>query len=98
MQQSAFPNPFNSSCAITAPAGAGNLSRLVGIEIYDLRGNVVVAVGVRVSFMKPHDEKGFDESNPYIWTPDQTSASGLYLVRATMGNGGTITKRIVYLK
>ena len=34
----------------------------------------------------------------YIWTPAQSIASGIYLVRATMGNGQTITKRIVYLK
>ena len=69
-----------------------------GIEIYDLRGNVVVAVGVRVSLMKPHDEKGFDSSNPYIWTPDETIASGIYIVKARTADGGTAMKRVVYLR
>ena len=43
-------------------------------------------------------EKGDATHRPYIYTPDQSIASGLYLVRATTEDGETITKRIVYLK
>jgi hypothetical protein len=80
------PNPFNSSCAITAydpdsaPEGAE-------IEIYDLRGDVVVT-----GLAPAHDERAF------IWTPDKSIASGIYLVRARTGDGQTASKRIVLLK
>jgi len=37
-------------------------------------------------------------SRRFIWTPDKSIASGIYLVRATTQDGQTITKRIVYLK
>jgi len=36
-----FPNPFNSSCAITVNVGTG--SQPAQIEIYDIRGNVIGA-------------------------------------------------------
>jgi len=34
----------------------------------------------------------------FIWTPDPSIPSGVYLVRARAGDGQTATKRIVYLK
>ncbi len=34
----------------------------------------------------------------FIWTPAKSIPSGIYLVRATMDDGQTITKRIVYVK
>ena len=34
----------------------------------------------------------------YIWQPDESIASGLYLVKATTKNGLTTTRRVVYLK
>ena len=34
----------------------------------------------------------------YIWQPDESISSGVYLVRATTDDGKQITKRIVYLK
>ncbi len=89
-----FPNPFNSSCVISVETQ--NLASLPTIAIYDLRGNVVGANGVR-----PIDEGRMPyapTNRTFIWTPAQSIASGLYLVRATMEDGGTITKRIVYLK
>jgi hypothetical protein len=96
-----FPNPFNSSCAITAPAGAV-------IEIFDLRGRLV---------NKPSDafgatflDKGGTEPVPLnkggcreatggiIWQPDQSTASGIYLVRARTGDGRAASKKVVFMK
>ena len=34
----------------------------------------------------------------YIWQPDETISSGVYLVRARTEIGWTVIKRIVYLK
>jgi surface antigen len=69
------PNPFNSSCAITALVGAE-------IKIYDLNGKCIEV---------------FDKT-PVIWQPDESIASGIYLVRARMEDGWTASKRVVYLK
>ena len=93
---SAFPNPFNSSCEITAPAGAD-------VEIYDLRGNVVFTNAMGARSPRPM-QKGAETAplqngaRTFTWTPDQSIASGIYLVRATTDDGRTTTKRIVYLK
>ena len=78
------PNPFNSSCAITAPSGAE-------IEIYDIRGNVVGATRWVAQ------EKGDASHHPYIWQPDESISSGVYLIRATAGDK-TITKRAILMK
>ncbi|MCD6594543.1 hypothetical protein J7L68_02560 [bacterium] len=37
-------------------------------------------------------------SRTFIYTPARTSASGLYLVRATMSNGQIATRKILYMK
>jgi len=78
------PNPFNSSCRITAPENAQ-------IEIYDLQGNVVGANGVRPMLYAPMNRT-------FIWKPDESISSGIYLVRVTAMNGNCVTKRILYLK
>ncbi|MCD6594821.1 T9SS type A sorting domain-containing protein, partial [bacterium] len=88
MKLDVHPNPFNSSVAITAPAEAE-------IEIYDIRGNVVWE---RSSDRDNRHREMSPTSRTFIWIPAQTSASGLYLVKARMGDGRTITKRIVYMK
>ncbi len=100
----AFPNPFNSSVAITAPAGAE-------IEIFDLRGNVVTPYSSRQrrdSFV-PLDKGDRNRASAkvsggsasaqgvYIWTPDETISSGIYLVKATVGNN-TATKKLVLIR
>ena len=79
------PNPFNSSCDISAPFGAK-------IEIYDLQGKCVGAGLV------PAQQQGDHEGRPYIWHPEKEMGSGIYLVKATTKNGLTATKRIMYLK
>jgi len=110
------PNPFNSSVAITAPAGAA-------IKIYDLRGNVVYVPspgstvsshplpqagegkwcgdengGQKSSFSLDEGEGGAQRRmREIVWQPDQTIASGIYLVRASLEEQ-TIVKRVAYLK
>lgn len=88
-----YPNPFNSSCRIQV-SGIGNQES--EIEIYDLRGNVVWANGVR-----PTDEGRIvyaPTSHTFIWQPDETISSGIYLVKTMTEDGQKITKRIVYLR
>ena len=107
-----FPNPFNSSVVITVETQ--NLASLPTIAIYDLRGNVVYAPSIPRSLSPRGERddatvwdgsespspwgEGFRMRGKYIWQPDKSIASGIYLVRATTEDGQTITKRIVYLK
>ena len=106
----AYPNPFNSSVKITAPIGAQ-------IAIYDLRGNIV-GTHPCVRFMNENanmntnanDAQGqthgsVPTNRTFIWTPDKSLPSGIYIVRATIPQGQThrsaptvCAKRIVYLK
>jgi len=62
------------------------------LKVYDLRGNVVGATRWVAQ------ENGDATHRPYIWHPNETISSGLYFVRATLNDGRTITKRIIYLK
>jgi len=84
-----FPNPFNSSVAITAPAGAE-------VEIYDLRGTLrlrsVPDTPRSLSEVETTDNRAF------IWTPDQTMASGIYLVKAQTKDGGTAEKKVMLVR
>ncbi len=87
------------SCAITAPAGAE-------VEIYDITGHRVWGLG---SSPSPAPTNSADEvGSPYtlnpipcsfIWTPDQSIASGIYIVKAIEQTTSVVcTKRIMYLK
>jgi hypothetical protein len=80
---SAYPNPFNSSVTITAPAGAK-------VEIYDLAGRKIDQMTVgesskpsRSSFSVKKD--GYETT--FIWHPDESIPSGVYLIRAQFDNG-----------
>ncbi len=93
----AYPNPFNSSCEITAPAGTD-------VKIYDLRGNIVFTNAVGARSPRPM-QKGAETvslqngTRTFIWTPDKSISSGVYLVKAfEQTNSVVCTKRIVYLK
>jgi len=83
-----FPNPFNSSCEITAPAGAE-------VELYDLLGNVV---GERSPDRDNRHREMSPTSRTFIWTPAQSITSGIYIVKARTEEGLTATKRIVLIK
>jgi hypothetical protein len=106
---SAHPNPFNSSVTI-AVDGVGDGSPVpFDVEIYDVNGR-------RVAELIPPGPpltRGEEEKSPlskgdlggFIWQPDPSLGSGVYLVRARVGGRGdlaptgqTATKRIVYLK
>ncbi|RKZ31547.1 hypothetical protein DRQ36_01555 [bacterium] len=83
---------------MNAPTGAE-------IEIYDITGSRVWGLG---SSSSPAQTNGVNEGGrPYtlspipcsvIWQPDQSIASGIYLVKARMVDGLTTTKRIVLIK
>jgi hypothetical protein len=96
------PNPFNSAVTIFVETlHATSLQ----IEVFDIAGR-------RVETLRPSAtslDKGGTEPVPlnkgdvaqrqgvYVWQPDATIGSGVYLVRAKVGDRN-ITKRIVYLK
>ena len=87
----AFPNPFNSSCAITAPKGAE-------IEIYDLRGTLRLRSVPDDSEARSLSEVETTDNLTFIWMPDETIASGIYIVKARTEDGRTASKRVVYLR
>jgi len=80
-----YPNPFNSSCQITVDVGAFRETPLQ-IEIFDLRGNLVGALNLTPL-----------QNNTAIWQPDEEIGSGIYLVRAKVGEKTTM-KKIVFLR
>jgi len=112
---SAHPNPFNSAVTITidAPVETQNLASLQ-IEIFDVNGRHIKTFRpAATSGTGPSGlEKGGTNSAPlhkggqggsYVWQPDESVGSGVYLVRATFGPSTdsvteTATKRVVYLK
>ncbi len=105
---SAYPNPFNSSCAITLSGiNKGACSLVDGtVEIYDLRGNVVATpYSLRLSVPLNKGDRnrasakvsGGSDQGVYIWHPDKSTPSGIYLIKATIGDR-IITKRAVLLK
>ena len=90
----AYPNPFNSSVKITVSDGRG-LARQTPtkIAIYDLQGNVVGSMCASTA-----GDAGIATTNSeYIWTPDKSIASGIYLVRASVGQS-IAERKIIYLK
>jgi len=83
---SMYPNPFNSSLRIEAPAGAT-------IEIYDINGRLVYEIPVSSRNSGNHRTRSLE----IIWQPDESVASGIYLIRAKAGNKAA-TRKVVYLK
>jgi len=96
------PNPFNSLCQIRIQGVDG--SKVQGIEIYDLRGTLRLhsVPGDNGSLSDDcRTESSQVEMNytrTFIWCPDESIASGIYLVRARAEDGNCISKRVVYLK
>jgi hypothetical protein len=93
---SVFPNPFNSSVRISV----GAIHELpVQIEIFDIVGKKVfeAPVGEHLRVL-PNDGKTHRSSpTETIWSPAPSVPSGVYLVRAIMGDK-EITRKAVYLK
>jgi len=90
---SAHPNPFNSAVTITAPAGAE-------IEVFDINGRRVEPVTELVEMPGGADLPSTSSGSgscTVVWQPHASLGSGVYLVRATVGEQST-SKRVVYLK
>jgi len=90
-----FPNPFNSSVKISLSVIPG-LIRNPEIQIFDINGHMVAQIPV---FNSPLT-RGVAEGRggyEFVWTPDAFLGSGIYLIRAKIGEE-SVTKRIVYLK
>ena len=83
-----YPNPFNSSVSIYAPENAN-------IEIFDINGRMVEKIPTSPLNNRSAERKKTGGS--FIWSPDKSLGSGVYLVRAKIGDE-KITKRVVYLK
>ena len=112
----AHPNPFNSAVTISVEQtflsvqkGQTGMSDLpVTVEIFDVNGRKIKTLRPSATSL----EKGGTDSAPlhkggqggsYVWQPDESVGSGVYLVRATFGPSTdsvteTATKRVVYLK
>jgi len=94
---SAHPNPFNSAVSISAPENAI-------VEIFDINGRMVdkIPVGEGHRALPSGGDAGNGSTQGcsptgIVWTPDKSLGSGVYLVRAKIGDESA-SKRIVYLK
>ncbi|RKZ33525.1 hypothetical protein DRQ33_04110 [bacterium] len=85
-----YPNPFNSSIAITAPAGAE-------IEIYDLRGNVVYKPSSFQNSWVGRSNDNRSGVSAIIWKPESNIPAGIYWVRVNTVSS-TLEKKIIYIK
>ncbi len=87
------PNPFNSSCAIMIfQQGASAPCATVKVEIFDLRGRLVSALSSSIEGHKAPSSK-----RSYIWQPEQSVSSGIYIVKVSTDNRST-SKNILYIK
>jgi len=91
----AYPNPLNSSCEIRIQGIEE--SKIQGIEIYDLRGNRAWKSPYGSSLLKG-DGSHAARIGEFIWTPSKSEASGIYFIRATINDGQTIAKSILYVR
>jgi hypothetical protein len=94
-----YPNPFNSSVKISVETRHASSLQ---IEIYDIAGKLVGTPCGTNAPLSPLS-RGTDTNakhegqGVYVWRPAPSVPSGVYLVRAKIGNS-EIAKRIVYLK
>jgi hypothetical protein len=94
---SAHPNPFNSAVSITVDC-RGLINQTPTIEIFDMTGRMVAVIPVGDGSPVPSASgRGDLAPTRFVWQPDASIGSGIYLVRATVGDE-SVTKRIVYLK
>jgi len=99
----AYPNPFNS--AVNISVGAHGRAPLQ-IEIFDINGRMVYAPSLSVplprgeggkTLLPPGEGGSKSRMRAFIWQPDESITSGVYLVRVIAGDR-MATKRVVYLK
>ena len=104
---SVFPNPFNSSVRFSIDGiGTHGLAPLQ-VEIYDLAGRQVAEIPVGESLrafpLDGNSENGSAQGHSpttrqFIWQPDESLPSGVYLVRVLSGGAFTPSTRVIYLK
>jgi len=99
----AYPNPFNSAVTIILDCGSETARRAVEhVEIFDMNGRRVLDSQSESAKPSSTTEAALPPSSTFNssvcrWQPDETLGSGVYLVRASIGEE-TVTKRVVYLK
>jgi len=97
---SAYPNPFNSAVSITVGEGLVDrreIPRMPSrVEVFDINGRMVENMTVGEGLCALPRE--YTQVLPYefVWQPDESLGSGVYLVRARFGE--ETSRRIVYLK
>ncbi|MCD6594506.1 DUF2817 domain-containing protein [bacterium] len=105
----AYPNPFNSSCRIMWEASPDvdyrGQETSPTIEIYDLRGNIITPYSSRQSrdsFVPLNKEDRGDASalarGVYIWKPDNSIPSGVYLLKVDCGNNNILNKKLILIR
>lgn len=103
---SAYPNPFNSAVTITLDGVGDGFPVQLNIEIYDVAGRKIdVIARPEAAAISSNQGDCFVGQSPsrndcvseFVWTPDETLPSGVYLVRIKQ-NGRTYTKPVVYVK
>ncbi|RKZ31806.1 hypothetical protein DRQ36_00655 [bacterium] len=103
----AYPNPFNSAVKIDCRGvgATGRSPRQVGLQIFDITGRLVADLplpraesddktGGYIENRSPDSARG---PTPLIWTPNNSLPSGVYLVKACIGDT-RVTKKIVLTK
>ncbi len=92
---SAWPSPFNSSVNIAlSPPGVGASNaryEATEIEIFDIHGRLVTGRLVTNS------AEALLGPTPTVWHPDESLPSGVYLIRARLGDLSA-EARVIYLK
>jgi len=94
----AYPNPFNSSCRIRIQEVED--SRIQGIEIFDLRGNVVGAWrrhAQPTDTGKGHVNAMSQQNRTFIWRPASEIDSGIYFAVVILEDRQESMK-LIYLK
>ena len=95
---SAYPNPFNSAVRIEVESGEW---RVESLEIFDIVGRRVgELIPPGPPFTRGEEEKSAlskGDLGGFLWQPDESLPSGVYLVRA-QSSGGNAAVKIVYLK
>ena len=82
LEISVSPNPFNSSCEISIACGRGLINQTPTTEIFDVEGKKITELS----------------NGQRIWTPEKEIGSGIYFVKATIKDGQSAIKRIVFMK
>jgi hypothetical protein len=96
ISMSAYPNPFNSAVRIAIDfAGEGYSD--AQMEIFDLTGRKIESIDLVSKLIDKSHSNSLTDNIELVWMPEKTTVSGVYLLRAKIGEK-TITKRVVYLK